>query len=116
MNSAPSFTFTLVDDQTGVPVALDLTGAALWFAVKALPTDTDANALVFASTANSKIAITDASAGEFQVDLTASDTAETATFLPGATYYSYVKVQLSTGETRVRSGWVTTLPEGIEAP
>ena len=116
IGSAPSFTFTVEDDQTGTPVALSLSGAAVWFAVKSLPTQTDAAALIFASTANGKIAITDAAAGEFQVDLSEDDTAETESLLAGATYYAYVKIQLSSGETRVRSGWVTTLPEGVEAP
>lgn len=114
MNSAPSFPFTLEpesEDDT-----FTLAGASIWYAIKALPTDTDANALVFASTANGKIAITDAAAREFQVDLTAEDTEVTETFLPGATYYSYVKIQLASGETRVRSGWTTTLPAGIDAP
>lgn len=116
IGSAPSWTFTLEDDATGTPAALDITGASLWFAVKAQPTATDAAALIFASTANGKIAITSPTAGEFQVDLSETDTAATATLLAGATYYAYVKVQLASGETRVRSGWVTTFPEGIEAP
>jgi len=114
MNSAPSWPFTLEpepDDAT-----FTLAGASLWFAIKALPTDTDASALVFASTANGKLTITDAAAREFQVDLTAADTAQTATFLPGATYCTYVKIQLATGETRVRSGWTTTVNGGIDAP
>jgi hypothetical protein len=114
MNSAPSFPFTLEPESDDD--AFTLAGASAWFAIKALPTDIDANALVFASTANGKIAITDAAARELQVDLTADDTAVTATFLPGATYFTYVKIQLATGETRVRSGWTTTLPGGIDAP
>lgn len=116
IGSAPSYAFSLSDDSTGVETSLSLSGAALWFAVKALPTDTDASALIFASTANGKIAITDAAMGEFQVDLTETDTAATATFQAGATYYAYVKVQLASGETRVRSGWATTFPEGVQAP
>jgi len=114
MNSAPSFAFSLEpepDDAT-----FTLSGASLWFAIKANPTDTDGNALVFASTANGKITITDAASREFQVDLDADDTAPTATFLAGATYYSYVKVELASGETRVRSGWTTTVNGGIDAP
>lgn len=114
MNSAPSFAFSLEPEPD--EAVFTLAGASIWFAIKALPTDTDANALVFASTANGKVAITDAANREFQVDLTAEDTEQTATFLPGATYYSYVKVQLATGETRVRSGWTTTVNGGIEAP
>jgi hypothetical protein len=114
MNSAPSFAFSLEPEPD--EATFTLAGAALWFAIKALPTDTDANALVFASTANGKITITDAASREFQVDLTAADTAPTASFMAGATYYTYVKVQLASGETRVRSGWTTTLPGGIDAP
>ena len=114
MNSAPSFAFSLEPEPD--EATFTLAGAALWFAIKALPTDTDANALVFASTINGKITITDASAREFQVDLDATDTEVTANFLPGATYYTYVKVQLATGETRVRSGWTTTVNGGIDAP
>jgi len=116
IGSAPSWPMTLVDDRTGTDVALDLTGASLWFAVKALPTATDAAALIFASTANGKITITDADAGQFQVDLTEGDTVATSSFVANATYFAYLKVQLSSGETRVRSGWITTFPEGIQAP
>ncbi len=116
LGSAPSWAFTLEDDATGTPVSLDIAGASIWFAIKTQPTDTDAAALVFASTIDGNIAITDAAAGEFQVDLSEGDTAPTTSLVAGATYYSYVKIQLASGETRVRSGWVTTLPEGIEAP
>lgn len=116
MGSAPSWPFTLTDDSVDPEAAVDLTDASLWFAVKSLPTSTDAAALIFASTANGKIAITDAESGQFQVDLTESDTAATAGLYAEATFYAYVKVELASGETRVRSGWVTTLPEGIQAP
>lgn len=114
MNSAPSFAFTLEPDSEDD--TFSLSGAAIWFAIKANPTDTDANALVFASTANDKITITSADNREFQVDLDSDDTAVSATFLAGATYYSYVKIQLASGETRVRSGWTTTVNGGIDAP
>lgn len=114
INSAPSWPFTLEPEPD--EATFTLAGAAVWFAIKALPTDTDASALVFASTANGKIAITDAANREFQVDLTSEDTAQTASLLPGATYYTYVKFQLASGETRVRSGWTTTVYGGIDAP
>ena len=116
IGSAPSYAFTLSDDATGTQVDLNLSGASLWFAVKSLPTDSDASALIFASTQNGIIAITDASAGEFQVDLSETDTAATATFSAGNVYYAYVKVQLGSGETRVRSGMATMFPEGVQAP
>lgn len=117
LGSAPSWVFTAEDDSAGVPYTpVSLVGAAIWFAVKADPTDVDGSALIFASTANSKIAITDAAAGKFQVDLSETDTAQTATLRPGATYFAYVKIQLASGETRVRSGWVTTTYAGIDAP
>jgi len=94
----------------------DLEGASIWFAVKSLPTDTDANALIFASTANGKIAITDAVNRVFQVDLEKADTQPSDTLKADATYYAYVKVQFASGETRVRSGFVTTIQSGIDAP
>lgn len=114
LNTAPSWPMAL-DLEPGEEY-YDLEGASIWFAVKALPTDTDGNALIFASTANSKIAITDAVNREFQVDLLKADTQPSATLLAGATYYAYVKVQLASGETRVCSGMVTTVQSGIDAP
>lgn len=117
LGSAPSWPFTLEDDSDPLDVvALDLTGAALWFAVKTAPSDADADALIFASTANGKIVITSAADGEAQVNLTASDTAATDALAADCTYYAYLKVQLASGETRVRSGYVHTLPAGITAP
>jgi hypothetical protein len=114
LNSAPSFAFSLEPDPG--EASFTLAGASIWFAVKADPTDTDAEALIFASTSAGGVTITDASAREFQVDLTAEDTAPTATLLAGATYYAYVKVRFASGETRVRSGWATAVSGGIDAP
>jgi Tfp pilus assembly protein PilV len=116
LNTAPSWPFTAEDDSVSPIVALDLTGASIWMAIKASPTTSDANAAIFASTANSKIAITDAEAGQFQVDLTTADTAESASLLPNARYFAFIKILLASGESRVRTGWVETLYEGVEAP
>lgn len=116
LGSAPSWTFTAEDDSTTPYLVVSLVGASIWFAVKAGPTDTDAAALIFASTANGKVVITNAAAGHFQVDLTETDTAPTAALRANATYFAYLKIQLATGETRVRSGWVSTTVEGISAP
>jgi len=116
MGSAPSWPFTATDDSTDPEEALSLASAAIWFAVKAAATDADADALIFASTANGKVVITSAADGEFQVTLDEDDTAATASFYAGQRYPAFIKFQLSTGETRVKSGWVTTLVEGIEAP
>jgi hypothetical protein len=60
--------------------------------------------------------ITSAADGEAQVNLTESDTAATDDLAVDRTYYAYLKVQLASGETRVRSGYVHTLVGGIEAP
>lgn len=97
-------------------VALPLDNASIWMAIKAAQTTSDANAAIFASTANGKIVITDAAAGKFQVDLTTTDTAESASLLPNVRYFAFIKVVLASGESRVRTGWVETLYEGIEAP
>lgn len=119
LGSAPSIPFEVLDDTKEPPEPLEspgLAGAALWFAVKTNPTDADVDALIFASTVNGKISITDPDACEAQIDLTENDTEPTTDLLPNRTYYAFMKVQLSSGETRVRSGWVTTLDAGIEAP
>lgn len=119
LGSAPSWPFTVEDDTldpVGPLASPGLAGASLWFAVKTNPTDADADALIFASTGDGTIVITDAAACEAQVDLTEAMTEETDDLLPERTYYAYLKVQLASGETRVRSGWVTTVNGGIEAP
>ena len=115
LNTAPSWPFTAEDDSVSPIVPLTLSGASIWMAIKAQQTTLDANAVIFASTANGKIAITDAAAGEFQVDLTTSDTAESASLLPNVRYFAFIKIVLASGESRVRTGWIETLYEGIEA-
>ncbi len=116
LNTAPSWPFTVEDDTVSPVVALDLTDAAIWMAIKSAPTTSDANAAIFASTSNGKIVITDAAAGEFQVDLTTSDTVESAALLPNVRYFAFIKIVLGSGESRVRTGWVETLYEGVQAP
>lgn len=116
LGTAPSWPLTLSDDSTTPATALDLTGASLWFAAKAAPTDPDSAAVIFASTATGEITLTAPAAGQAQIDLTAAQTAESATLLPDRTYYAYLKVQLATGEIRTRSGWLATTAAGIETP
>ena len=116
LGTAPSWPITLTDEIDGVSTALDITGAAMWFAVKEDATDADADALIFASSTLGSIVITDATAGEAQIDLTQDDTAETDDLLPYKRYFSYFRIQLSSGEIRELNGIVNTLAGGIEAP
>lgn len=119
LGSAPQWPFELSDPNEELPdpdADEPILLSAFWFAVKSAPTDADADALIFASTANGKGVITDAANWHGQVNLTAADSSETDTLLPDRTYYAFYKAQFSTGETRVRAGYVHTLPGGIEAP
>lgn len=116
LGTAPSWPLTLTDDSVVPAVALDLTGAALWFAAKTAPTDADSAAVIFASTATGEITLTAPASGQAQIDLTEAQTTQSATLLPDRTYFAYLKVQLATGEIRTHSGWLSTTPAGIEAP
>jgi hypothetical protein len=113
VGSAPSFTFTLEDDAVNPYVPVDLSGASLWFSVKEASDDADAEALILVSTVAGGIAILDATGGEGQIDLTE---AMTATLSPGKTYFAFLKVQLASGETRVKPGFVKAQAEGVQAP
>lgn len=113
LNTAPIIPLR-AEDIGGVPEPL--TGATIWFAIKAKPTDTDAEALVFCSTGSSTIAITDAVGGEFQVMPDIDELQASADLRAGATYFAYVKIQFSSGEMRVAAGTASIVDAGIDAP
>lgn len=111
LSSAPSIPFTFTEDDGE---AVSLTGATLWFMIKGDDNDADADALVTLSTALGTITITDAAAGEGQLDFPAASLVETAA-LKARPYPAFLKLKLATGEIRTFGGQVAITPAGITA-
>lgn len=115
LSSAPSIPLTFTEnDGTPIP-APGLAGATIWHMVKADDNDADADALVSLSTSEGSITITDATAGEAQLDYTAAKLTETTALKPGRVYPAFIKLKLSTGEIRTYGGQIIMTPAGITA-
>lgn len=111
LSSAPSIPFTFTEDDG---TAVSLSGATLWFMIKGDDNDADADALVSLSTTAGSITITDAAAGEGQLDFPAVSLVETAA-LKARVYPAWLKLKLSTGEIRTYGGQAVLTPAGITA-
>lgn len=111
LSSAPSLPVTFTEnDGTAVPIS----SSTIWFMVKGDDNDADADALVTLSTAAGSITITDAAAGEAQLDFPAASLVETAA-LKARVYPAWLKLKLSSGEIRTYGGQVAITPAGITA-
>lgn len=97
VGTAPSWPVSIViPDQAAQ--AVDITGAAFVFIVKALEADLDAAALFTLSTAGGEIVIISATAGTIQIDATS---AKSSLLTPGQSYFWQLRMTLQSGEIRI---------------
>lgn len=97
VGTSPSWAIAVTNPELA-DAPVDITGSSSEFLVKASPTDDDADAVFTLTSDDGEIVITDATAGEAQIDNTA---AKSALLEPGRWYSWYLRITLSSGEIRL---------------